>query len=570
MKIVEPGFRKIINKTYKYILLCVLIPIVCFTILYQGRLVISEKHRMENENRVTAEACMDFLDNLWHTGSTISYSLINSSDAISFSNKDRTTLSGTMVKRFSNIRQHLSSITAYTDYVSDAVMIFRDPTYYLHANGGYTTLYADDVSATIQTNSSIDFASKYITDETADGWYTSRNLLFFYLSQSGLSKQSVSCLLSFNITEITQQLTSHLNDAGLLLLDSDGETLIRIGNVSNAPATSGIEYRSGEWQHIVRLTSETSSWTIVLSGTEDRFKEALDSAIIQCLLILVLLIVLGALVAFIITISVCRPYKAIAQLLSTPVQDSGTLESYAEADDLGIIRDLISESKYRLYAAQNEMNSSRQLLKSAQFLALQAQINPHFIHNTLETINWKVLSLYKGKPNEISDMICDLSQLMRLSIKTDDTLIPLRNEIEHAKVYLRIQQKRFPDKFDVTWDIPDKYLDTPVVALTLQPLIENSISHGIKPANRHGTISIKADDENGRLRISIADDGLGFSEAALKKARQMLAETVLQTNEHVGLFNVNQRLKLAFPEKASLTIDSTPGKGCCITVYLPF
>ena len=568
MKIVEPGFKRIINKTYKYILLCVLIPIVCFTILYQSRLVLSEKHRMESENRITAQSCMSVLDDLWHTGSTISYSLLSSSDTISFSNKDRTTLSGTMVKRFSDIRQQLACITAYTDYVSDAVMIFHDPTYYLHANGGYIKLY-DNNRATIQTNSSIDYATNYITDETKDGWYANRNLLYFYLSQSGFPKQPVSCLLAFNLTEITQQLKALLNDSGLLLLDADGNPLMSIGNTADAPSTTGIAYLDGEWKHIIHITSDVSGWTITLSGNEARFNEALHNAITQCLLILVLLIVLGALVAFIITMSVCRPYKAIAQLLSTPVQDSVTLESYAEADDLGIIRDLISESKYRLYAAQNEMNSSRQLLKSAQFLALQAQINPHFIHNTLETINWKVLSLYKGKPNEISDMICDLSQLMRLSIKTDDTPIPLRNEIEHAKVYLRIQQKRFPDKFDVTWDIPEKYLDTLVVALTLQPLLENAISHGIKPANRHGTIDIRADEVDGKLRISVSDDGIGFSADALKKAQQMLAESVLHTNEHVGLFNVNQRLKLAFPDKASLTIDSTPGKGCRITMYLP-
>ncbi len=570
MKAVEPGFRKIIFKTYKYILTCVLIPIVCFTMLYQYRIVASEKRRIEAENEITAQTCLEFLDEIWHSGSTISYSLTNSSDAISFSSKNKYDYSVSFLKRFEHIRQRLVNISSYTPYLSDAVMIFHDPTYYIHAKGGYTKYYTDmNTYNRAMHNDTVTYAIHFIENELNNGWYADKNLLFFYLTQNSINNNPISCLLSFKCSEITQRLETHLHDSSLLLLDANDSPLINIRNASDTPETSGIVYRDGKWQHIIRLTSSVSSWTIVLDGNETRFDETLHSAIFQCLLILLLLIVLGALLAFIITINVCRPYKVIAQLLSTPVQDSGTLESYAEADDLGIIRDLISESKYRLYAAQNEMNSSRQLLKSAQFLALQSQINPHFIHNTLDAINWKVLSLYNGQPNEISDMICDLSQLMRLSTKTDDTPIPLRNEIEHAKVYLRIQQKRFPDKFDVTWNIPDKYLDTLVVALTLQPLLENAISHGIKPANRHGTIDIRADEVDGSLRIIVSDDGIGFSAEALKKVQQMLSESVLHTNEHVGLFNVNQRLKLAFPEKASLTIDSAQGKGTHISMFLP-
>lgn len=570
MKVIEPEFRKITLKTYKYILLCVLIPIVCFTFFYQAKMIYTEKREYEKENTETADACLDVINNIWKTGTELTINLSSNSDAILFNRTDRSQYSSTMLTRFDRLMRKIWNISNYMEYVEDIVLVFYDPVYYVYTGGGQSTSYVPEYSDNT-LNDAIRYTKDLVSEKTDSQWDLHNDLLYCYLRADETSTNPIGCSISFNCTQIRSQLRTYLNENQYIsLTDEDGHTLLGIGHVCDTIESTDITHTEDGWHQVIQLTVPGGNWNLVFDSREDRFQARLSSAVWQCFLLLLLLIVLTAILALVITITVCRPYRIIANLLTTPVQDAHSLQNYADADDLGIIHDLITETKYQLFAAQNEMASSHQLLKSAQFLALQSQISPHFLHNTLESINWKAIALFNGKDNEVSDMVCDLSLLMRLSMKTDEKPISLREEIDHAKVYLRIQQHRFPDCFNVQWDIPDAYLNTSVIAISLQPLLENAISHGIKRVHHFGLIRIQAVADDQWLHISVIDNGFGFSEASLKQTQAMLAESVLHTSEHVGLFNVNQRIKLAFPGSPGVTIDSSDSTKTVVTMHVPY
>jgi two-component system sensor histidine kinase YesM len=174
-----------------------------------------------------------------------------------------------------------------------------------------------------------------------------------------------------------------------------------------------------------------------------------------------------------------------------------------------------------------------------------------------------------GESNEISEMICDLSQLLRLSIGSREPLISLGEEVEHARMYMKIQMRRFPNRFRVDWEIPESLMAHTVVQLTLHPLLENAILHGVKRMAGFGVIRVSGEVQDGVLSICVSDNGPGLTQEALDRIETRRAEGVFRTSEHVGLYNVDQRLRLLFGDAYGVTIRSTPYVETCITMRLP-
>ncbi|WP_066062050.1 sensor histidine kinase [Neobacillus soli] len=214
---------------------------------------------------------------------------------------------------------------------------------------------------------------------------------------------------------------------------------------------------------------------------------------------------------------------------------------------------LFSERKYKMQALELSVH--------------QSQLNPHFLFNTLETINWKVISLTK-KPNEINDMIDHLANILRYSLDAQDGLVFLKDEIKHTKSYVDIQKIRHRDQFTCIWDYDkgmDKYF---VVKLFLQPLIENSLQHGMIGLNRKLSIKVKINSSLTDLVVSIIDNGAGINPDRLADIRTKLSTNYTSSN-HIGLYNTNKRLQLTYGEKYRLTVQSKPGFGTIVGVKIP-
>ena len=575
MKIIQPGLRRIFLKSYKRVVLCMLIPILALVIVFQAMRVLSDKGERERSNSQTLQTVENALTEIWSSGTQTAMSLTNHADVLSFARIRRDQYSRAMLQRFDRVRRTLNAMRVTSDLGLDVVLTFPKPAYFIYRNGGVSAaaLVADGLGDTLKSaNAQLYLSYRLLMRDAGSQWLTGQETLCCYFRSDGQSSGPICCLIAFNLSAVRERLRGYLNDGqSLALFSAEGEELLHIGSVENRAESGGIAFRNGEWIHTLSSASATTGWTLFMESRETRFDQVLRAAVIQCVLILLVTAVLSAVLAFVMTVMLCRPYEAIANLLNQPAQDAASSyqKDYASVDDLGIIRDMIHHTKYQIFAAQNELESQQRLLKDAQFMALKSQINPHFLYNTLESINLKALMRLGSDNNEISDMICDLSRLMRLSMETERNLIPLREEIEHAKVYLKIQQRRFPGRFRVDWDAPDEYMDTMVVALTLQPLLENAISHGVKKMDKPGVISVRCAVHDGIVRIAVADNGPGFTPERLAEIRTQLSGSVLRTSEHVGLFNVHQRLRLTFSDPWGVAIESVPFRRTCVTMTFP-
>ncbi|MGG3456384.1 cache domain-containing sensor histidine kinase [Paenibacillus rhizolycopersici] len=232
--------------------------------------------------------------------------------------------------------------------------------------------------------------------------------------------------------------------------------------------------------------------------------------------------------------------------------------------------------------------------KEADLRALQAQINPHFLYNTLSSIHW--IALMSGE-RRIADMVEGLSDFLRISLNQGRDYCPVEQELAHIRNYVRVQSIRFPDKFEVEYIVEEGLLDKWMLKLLLQPLVENALIHGIQKREGVGTITILIQPEGKRVHVMVMDDGLGMSVARLDKVRQALSlpvaegtgnmqdqaampgavmaetaatmATAAELNAGYGLRNVNERLFLHYGQEAGLTVDSREGEGTQVSFSIP-
>ena len=206
-------------------------------------------------------------------------------------------------------------------------------------------------------------------------------------------------------------------------------------------------------------------------------------------------------------------------------------------------------------------------IKHLELKALQAQINPHFLYNSLDLINCTAIS--RNVP-EISRMVRALGQFYRASLSRGREVIPLADEIRHVQLYVDIQNMRFDDRVRVEWQLDESAGQCQVIKIILQPLIENAMIHGIfeKPS-KTGTIRVCTRREGSQLRITIEDDGVGMDEAARLANFSPTPPGGGDTEGGYGVRNICDRLRIVYGEPYGLFCESTPGKGTKVTVLLP-
>ncbi len=339
--------------------------------------------------------------------------------------------------------------------------------------------------------------------------------------------------------------------------------------MSGSPFSDIIRYE-GMDRIVSAVPSSRGQWTY-LSIVPLEHYEARQS---QLRSFIILLIALGVgssfLIAFLISVRTYQPIRGILNLLESSHPPMRNFKSKApgEVNEIKYIAATILESSEQKKEMEQELRRRYEMMSKAQGIALQAQINPHMLYNTLEAINWKVMRLTNGK-NEGSVMIHTLSRLLRLSLSTGDNIIPLRAEIEHARLYVEVQQLHYKNQLEVIWKINGSILDYLTVKLTLQPIIENALYHGIKPSGRSGVISIIGYEERETVVLKIKDNGVGLGQAAVDKLNQDLQSFEIKEDAHIGLSNVNQRIRLIFGEAYGVRISGKEGEGTIVEMRIP-
>lgn len=287
-------------------------------------------------------------------------------------------------------------------------------------------------------------------------------------------------------------------------------------------------------------------------------------------LTIMLILILSVIAAVLISVYTYNPVKNILNLLKNPdiYEPVGPAKQGFKQDEIQEITGNIVRNFYSNRQMQKELKDYLNLVNKAQLAALQAQISPHFLFNTLENLRWRAIAICKGD-NEVSQIILNLSEMLRISLDNSRQIISLEEEIKNARLYIEILQLRYADKIKVEWNISEELKKCQIVKVSLQPLIENAVYHGIKPLRGQGIISISAFSENERVKIRVRDNGVGMSQEECRLLNEDL-KSAYQTKEgHIGVRNVGQRLKLILGDAAEMSLRSAVGEGTTVTISLP-
>ncbi len=232
-------------------------------------------------------------------------------------------------------------------------------------------------------------------------------------------------------------------------------------------------------------------------------------------------------------------------------------------DELGELESMFNSMSGRLGKLVEDIKKAGLMEKEQAFKALQAQINPHFIYNSLGLIRWRALDMQDTEQIRIIDA---LTTFYRLTLNNQISVIPLRDELEHVKAYLEIQQLRYPDRIRVEWDIDNEALDFLTVKTILQPIVENCFLHGAITRKKNAVIRISVLKKGENILLSIYDNGQGISADFLTAIEE---GTYVSKGNGFGTTNIKERLALYFAEEAKFSIDSEEGEWTLVSIRFP-
>ncbi|HEX3047663.1 MAG TPA: sensor histidine kinase, partial [Bacillota bacterium] len=310
---------------------------------------------------------------------------------------------------------------------------------------------------------------------------------------------------------------------------------------------------------------EKSDWTFLLIIP---YKDILDLSVTsrrQMVLIFLIIAPLTLPLAFWVAASATKRIKKLAVQMKRI--ENGDFNAEIPPENQDEIGELTRNFNYMLIKVDTLMNDKYLLgqeIKNLELKALQAQINPHFLYNTLDLINW--MSIRANVP-QIRQVVEALSTFYRLSLSKGEDVVTLKNELDHIKSYVNIQNLRFENKIHLKIDVPEALQDYLTLKLILQPIIENAILHGIlEKEEEAGEIHISASLDNKIITIQIADDGVGMTQ---EKASQILSHTSSDKYHGYGVKNIDERIKLNFGDTYGLSYHSHPGQGTVVTIKIP-
>ena len=267
-------------------------------------------------------------------------------------------------------------------------------------------------------------------------------------------------------------------------------------------------------------------------------------------------ILTSLIVAYLITVFTYRPMRKIIGVIQNPQLHWNEREATKKSNEMLFITSNILADSDPDSDISEEVGDRIRSLRQAQFRALQFQIDPHFLYNTLETIKWNAVA-EMGLGNKTSKMLTKVARLYRLGLENDDVIVPLREELEFLKLYIEIVRIRFGDSIQFHWDIDESLYDCNVIKMCLQPIVENAIQHGLRPKNYLGNITVSAWYREERLHICVEDDGQTLNQTELDKLNEKLKTGSGFEESKVGLRNVNERIKLIYGKKYGVSISDT-------------
>lgn len=341
------------------------------------------------------------------------------------------------------------------------------------------------------------------------------------------------------------------------------ENISLIMNAKTDVVTAG----KGDDEKIYALShSETTGWTIV--GCMNMSEHLKNSRKARSIYVLVALGLIA--VALVISSEIARNITFPIQKLRDSMKrvqkgdfSAAEIEVYSDNEIGSLTRSFnVMTHKIQDLMAQNIQEQEQK--RKIELKALQSQINPHFLYNTLDSIIW----MAEGKKNEeVVLMTASLARLLRQSISIENELVTIGQEIEYVRSYLTIQKMRYKDKLEFEINMDPRITHAQIIRLVLQPIVENAIYHGLKYKESKGMLKVHGYELGERIIIDITDDGVGMDEETLKHIYDK--HKVNYHSNGVGVYNVQQRLVLYYGKEYGIIYHSEKGKGTTATVVIP-
>lgn len=426
--------------------------------------------------------------------------------------------------------------------------------------------------------------------EVKESWISKRNVKFYSFEEESeivtinyqISPQKIGIFLNIKpkfIEDILFNSSTYPNQA-TYIVDAEGEIIfahhssldakaLPMDSIISEERTSFSIRMEKEDYRVIKVHSERYDWSHItfipyhsIYATPNRILQyTISFALIS--------LACGLLLAYYFTNRNYRQLVGITNILRS-AEHNRNLSKPSEryTDEYSYILQSMIQHFIEHHYVTTQLSEKKYRLQVAEMKALQSQIKPHFLYNTLNSIYWESVKL-TGKPNKASEMIEYLSDMLSYSINHSETLVSWEEELNNTKNYMAIQKLRYGNKFTFITEYSDEILNYQTLKLLLQPIIENSLYHGLQPKDNDGGIKIKIELDQGVVHVRCIDSGVGMSKDKLEQLRARIYCSEEAVAEHVGLVNTYRRLQLICNDKANMQLYSKEGWGTVIHIAYP-
>lgn len=331
------------------------------------------------------------------------------------------------------------------------------------------------------------------------------------------------------------------------------------------------------WENDVQIVTtlvrdEFSQYTYYevqgVQQSQEAYRRFFTQMLRFCLLAMVIILGLTVFLSYYVPRSITKPFQELSHVTDQIAKGDLTVRANIRT---GVEATMLSDSMNTMIDKINELleqvKTEQVRLRKAEFELLQAQINPHFLYNTLDAIIWLAEA---GEQKKVVSMVKNLSDFFRTSLNRGKEVNSIREEMLHVKSYLEIQQVRYQDILSYDIDVPEELEKYSIPKITVQPLVENALYHGIKNKRGMGHIRVKGVPKEDCFELHVQDDGIGISPERLLQVQDGIRNKVLTGKDFYGLYNVNERIRLSFGEEYGMKISSEPGEGTLVCIRLPY
>ncbi|MBI9100975.1 MAG: histidine kinase [Spirochaetales bacterium] len=380
-----------------------------------------------------------------------------------------------------------------------------------------------------------------------------------------LHTESAGILCNLNIIEL-KNLTRYMipvKNSSIMIYDIEGKPIFDDlkGLNSDDQSIDGAELfaRNGEYM-LVQTVSALTGWHLAAFLPQKEILRDLNLLIYIFILGTVFAIIITLLIAARLSMKISQPLEEMAGRM----KEIGQGNFYLGLSDIEATTELLALGK-SIDSMIHHINHYQESIRETQLFALQEQINPHFLFNTLQSI--KSLTI-DNRGEDIRKITTVLGEILRYGMYNPWELVPLKEELDFVEKFLTIQSYRFPDQFTYGIECPEDLARVPILKLLIQPIVENSIIHGFEGKIKK-KIDITVARETGGVAILITDNGKGISQEKLTEIKEGLRDSPRKRSSKIGLKNVQERINLQFGQHFGLEITSSTGCGCSVFLHLP-